>query len=179
MERCAPINECVVQVEQHGRKLSGNAPNSETCSVFHVGLRSTTERAPAWPQLLGPWVSPRYRKGCVLRTHQRVPRHDWVVARLRRDPARMSLAGDIIVRASYRVRPYDSRVSSFPWSTCTWYFPSSWFRADNQSGTVHAMSVEVEQIHLVTDELVEAARRLLPQLSSSTAPLSSDDLTRI
>ncbi len=41
------------------------------------------------------------------------------------------------------------------------------------------MSVEVEQIHLVTDELVEAARRLLPQLSSSTAPLSSDDLTRI
>ena len=41
------------------------------------------------------------------------------------------------------------------------------------------MSVEVEAVHQVTDELVEAARRLLPQLSSSATPLRGDELTRI
>ena len=41
------------------------------------------------------------------------------------------------------------------------------------------MSVEVEAVHQVTDELVDAAARLLPQLSSSAAPLSVDELTRI
>jgi ribosomal protein S18 acetylase RimI-like enzyme len=41
------------------------------------------------------------------------------------------------------------------------------------------MSVEVEAVHQVTDELVEAARRLLPQLSSSATPLMVDELTRI
>jgi ribosomal protein S18 acetylase RimI-like enzyme len=41
------------------------------------------------------------------------------------------------------------------------------------------MDVEVEAVHQVTEELVEAAGRLLPQLSSSAAPLSADDLTEI
>jgi hypothetical protein len=41
------------------------------------------------------------------------------------------------------------------------------------------MSVEVEAVHQVTDELVDAARRLLPQLSSSAASRSADDLVRI
>ena len=41
------------------------------------------------------------------------------------------------------------------------------------------MRVEVEAVQQVTDELVDAARRLLPQLSSSAVPLSVDDLTRI
>jgi ribosomal protein S18 acetylase RimI-like enzyme len=41
------------------------------------------------------------------------------------------------------------------------------------------MSVEVEAVRQVTDELVEAARRLLPQLSGSAAPLGVDELTRI
>ena len=41
------------------------------------------------------------------------------------------------------------------------------------------MRVEVEAVQQVTDELVAATRRLLPQLSSSAAPLSGDDLTRI
>jgi ribosomal protein S18 acetylase RimI-like enzyme len=41
------------------------------------------------------------------------------------------------------------------------------------------MRVEVEAVHQVTDELVEAAGRLLAQLSSSAAPLSADDLARI
>ncbi len=41
------------------------------------------------------------------------------------------------------------------------------------------MRVEVEAVQQVTDELVDAARRLLPQLSSSAVPLSADDLTRI
>jgi ribosomal protein S18 acetylase RimI-like enzyme len=41
------------------------------------------------------------------------------------------------------------------------------------------MSVEVEAVQQVTDELLYAARRLLPQLSSSAAPLTADDLTRI
>jgi ribosomal protein S18 acetylase RimI-like enzyme len=41
------------------------------------------------------------------------------------------------------------------------------------------MSVEVEAVQQVTDELVDAARRLLPQLSSSAVPLNADDLTRI
>jgi hypothetical protein len=39
--------------------------------------------------------------------------------------------------------------------------------------------VEVEAVHQVTDELVEAARRLLPQPSSSATPLRADELTRI
>jgi ribosomal protein S18 acetylase RimI-like enzyme len=41
------------------------------------------------------------------------------------------------------------------------------------------MSVEVEAVRQVTDELVDACRRLLPQLSSSAAPLSADDLAQI
>jgi ribosomal protein S18 acetylase RimI-like enzyme len=41
------------------------------------------------------------------------------------------------------------------------------------------MSVEIEAVRQVTDELVDAGRRLLPQLSSSAALLSADDLTRI
>jgi ribosomal protein S18 acetylase RimI-like enzyme len=41
------------------------------------------------------------------------------------------------------------------------------------------MSIEVEAVQQVTDELVEACRRLLPQLSSSAAPLGADDLARI
>jgi ribosomal protein S18 acetylase RimI-like enzyme len=41
------------------------------------------------------------------------------------------------------------------------------------------MRVEVEAVQQITDELVYAARRLLPQLSSSAVPLSADALTRI
>ncbi len=41
------------------------------------------------------------------------------------------------------------------------------------------MRVEVEAVQQVTDELVAATGRLLPQLSSSAAPLSADDLARI
>ena len=41
------------------------------------------------------------------------------------------------------------------------------------------MSVEIQAVHKVTDELVDAAGRLLPQLSSSAAPLDADDLARI
>jgi ribosomal protein S18 acetylase RimI-like enzyme len=41
------------------------------------------------------------------------------------------------------------------------------------------MRVEVEAVRQVTEELLEASRRLLPQLSSSAAPLSGDDLARI
>ena len=41
------------------------------------------------------------------------------------------------------------------------------------------MSVEVEAVHQVTDELVNAAARLLTQLSTSAAPLGADDLARI
>ena len=41
------------------------------------------------------------------------------------------------------------------------------------------MSIEVEAVHQVTDELVEACRRLLPQLSSSAALPRADDLARI
>jgi ribosomal protein S18 acetylase RimI-like enzyme len=41
------------------------------------------------------------------------------------------------------------------------------------------MSVEVEAVGQVTDELVEAVGRLLSQLSGSAAPPSADDLARI
>jgi ribosomal protein S18 acetylase RimI-like enzyme len=41
------------------------------------------------------------------------------------------------------------------------------------------MSVKVEAVHQVTDELVDAAGRLLPQLSSSATPLDADALARI
>jgi ribosomal protein S18 acetylase RimI-like enzyme len=41
------------------------------------------------------------------------------------------------------------------------------------------MSVEVEVVHEVTDELVDAARHLLPQLSSSAAPPGANELGRI
>ena len=41
------------------------------------------------------------------------------------------------------------------------------------------MSIEVEAVRRVTDELVEACRRLLPQLSGSAAPLGAGDLGRI
>ncbi len=40
------------------------------------------------------------------------------------------------------------------------------------------MSIEVEAVRQVTDGLVEACRRLLPQLSSSAAPLLAADLAR-
>lgn len=41
------------------------------------------------------------------------------------------------------------------------------------------MSIEVEAVRQVTDELVEACRRLLPQLSSAAAAPDADDLGRI
>ena len=41
------------------------------------------------------------------------------------------------------------------------------------------MSIEVEAVRQVTDELVEACRRLLPQLSSAAAALDADQLARI
>jgi ribosomal protein S18 acetylase RimI-like enzyme len=41
------------------------------------------------------------------------------------------------------------------------------------------MSIEVEAVRQVTDELVEACRRLLPQLSSAAATPDADDLGRI
>jgi ribosomal protein S18 acetylase RimI-like enzyme len=41
------------------------------------------------------------------------------------------------------------------------------------------MSVKVEAVQHVTDELVDAACRLLPQLSSSAAPVDAGDLARI
>ena len=41
------------------------------------------------------------------------------------------------------------------------------------------MSVEVRAVHQVTDELVAAVGRLLPQLSGSAAALDAGELTRI
>jgi ribosomal protein S18 acetylase RimI-like enzyme len=41
------------------------------------------------------------------------------------------------------------------------------------------MRVEVQAVDQVTDELVDAAGRLLPQLSKSAAPLDAEDLARI
>jgi ribosomal protein S18 acetylase RimI-like enzyme len=41
------------------------------------------------------------------------------------------------------------------------------------------MSIEVDAVRQVTDELVEACRRLLPQLSSAAAALDADELARI
>ena len=41
------------------------------------------------------------------------------------------------------------------------------------------MSVEIQAVHQVTDELVDAAGRLLPQLSKSAAPLDAPGLARI
>jgi ribosomal protein S18 acetylase RimI-like enzyme len=41
------------------------------------------------------------------------------------------------------------------------------------------MSIEVEAVRQVTDELVEACRRLLPQLSGAAAAPDADDLGRI
>lgn len=41
------------------------------------------------------------------------------------------------------------------------------------------MRVEVEAVGQVTDELVDAAGRLLPQLSRSATPLGPGDLARI
>jgi ribosomal protein S18 acetylase RimI-like enzyme len=41
------------------------------------------------------------------------------------------------------------------------------------------MRVEVEAVHEVTDELVEAVGRLLPQLTSSAGPVGSEELARI
>jgi ribosomal protein S18 acetylase RimI-like enzyme len=41
------------------------------------------------------------------------------------------------------------------------------------------MRVEVQAVHQVTDELVAAVGRLLPQLSGSAAALDADELTRI
>jgi ribosomal protein S18 acetylase RimI-like enzyme len=41
------------------------------------------------------------------------------------------------------------------------------------------MRVEVEVVHQVTDELVEAVGRLLPQLTSSAAPVGPEELARI
>ncbi|HJU02402.1 MAG TPA: hypothetical protein VJ966_14500 [Actinomycetes bacterium] len=41
------------------------------------------------------------------------------------------------------------------------------------------MGAEVQAVHQVTDELVQAAGRLLPQLSESAAPLDAEGLARI
>jgi hypothetical protein len=41
------------------------------------------------------------------------------------------------------------------------------------------MRVEVEAVERVTDEVVGACRRLLPQLSASAAPPGADELGRI
>jgi ribosomal protein S18 acetylase RimI-like enzyme len=41
------------------------------------------------------------------------------------------------------------------------------------------MGVEVEAVRQVTDELVDAAGRLLPQLSGAAGPLGADDLGRV
>ena len=41
------------------------------------------------------------------------------------------------------------------------------------------MRVEVEAVRQVSDELADAAGRLLPQLSSSATPLGRDDLARV
>ena len=41
------------------------------------------------------------------------------------------------------------------------------------------MRIEVEAVRQVTDELVEACRRLLPQLSSAAVALDADQLARI
>jgi ribosomal protein S18 acetylase RimI-like enzyme len=41
------------------------------------------------------------------------------------------------------------------------------------------MSIEVEAVRQATDELVEACRRLLPQLSSAAVALDADQLARI
>ncbi len=41
------------------------------------------------------------------------------------------------------------------------------------------MDVEVEAVTEVTDELVEACRRLLPQLSGSAPPVGADELARV
>jgi ribosomal protein S18 acetylase RimI-like enzyme len=41
------------------------------------------------------------------------------------------------------------------------------------------MSVEVQAVHQVTDEVVDAAGRLLPQLSKSVAPLDAEGLAQI
>ena len=41
------------------------------------------------------------------------------------------------------------------------------------------MRVEIQAVDQVTDELVAAAGRLLPQLSGSAAAVDTDDLTRI
>ena len=41
------------------------------------------------------------------------------------------------------------------------------------------MGVEVEVVARVTDELVEACRRLLPQLSGSAAPVGAAELGRV
>ena len=41
------------------------------------------------------------------------------------------------------------------------------------------MSVRVEVVRTVTDELVEAFGRLLPQLSRSAMPLDAESLTRL
>jgi hypothetical protein len=41
------------------------------------------------------------------------------------------------------------------------------------------MRVQVQAVHQVTDELVDAAGRLLPQLSNSAAPLDAEGLARI
>jgi hypothetical protein len=41
------------------------------------------------------------------------------------------------------------------------------------------MSVEVQAVHQVTGELVDAAGRLLPQLSRSAAKLDAEGLARI
>ena len=41
------------------------------------------------------------------------------------------------------------------------------------------MDVQVEAVARVTDEVVEACRRLLPQLSGSAAPLGAEELGRV
>jgi ribosomal protein S18 acetylase RimI-like enzyme len=41
------------------------------------------------------------------------------------------------------------------------------------------MGIEVEAVARVTDEVVEACRRLLPQLSESAAPVGAEELGRV
>jgi ribosomal protein S18 acetylase RimI-like enzyme len=56
---------------------------------------------------------------------------------------------------------------------------SSRCRVANPVGYSPGMSVEVQAVHQVTDELVDAAGRLLSQLSKSAAPLDAEGLARI
>jgi ribosomal protein S18 acetylase RimI-like enzyme len=51
--------------------------------------------------------------------------------------------------------------------------------AYDRAGTVRRMTVTIERLREVTDEVVAAFGRLLPQLSSSAAPLDREALARL